>query len=143
MDTLYLVFKDRFSIRPWMLPNRFSCSMDGLFSPQANAHSNESLLTCQAHCAKRIKRDCAALFPSIFAGPTHGTVLNLPECRTYFLLPLFSFRGLPWRCDPQDPSIVTIKTVLDILQLFVFVLDPDRESLVKTPALDPQRQISL
>jgi hypothetical protein len=49
MDTLYLVFKDRFqsyeSIINWI---RFSCPTDDNSSPQAKRHSTELLFTCQA-----------------------------------------------------------------------------------------------
>ena len=51
MDTLYLVFKDRFQLIEsgfGCLPVRFRCLTDDFFSPQAKRHITESCLTCQA-----------------------------------------------------------------------------------------------
>jgi hypothetical protein len=52
MDTLYLVFKDRFQLLriqySWSL-NSFRCPIDDNFSPQAKRHLNELPLACQAH----------------------------------------------------------------------------------------------
>ena len=47
MDTLYLVFKDRFQYSLYL--NSFRCPIDDNFSPQAKRHLNELPLACQAH----------------------------------------------------------------------------------------------
>src|SRR6267143_7290404 len=102
MDTLYLVFKDRFSIQAWMYPNPSSCLTDELFSPQANAHSNQSPLPCQAlyikSALKRLRTTCAPNFrPNDFE---FGSIVRR-QPRSLVSSPLPDLGGLTWSRDPQ------------------------------------------
>src|SRR6266516_1943593 len=144
MDTLYLVFKDRFSIQAWMHPNPSSCLTDELFSPQANAHSNQSPLTCQALYTlirpQAVAHHLAANFrPNCFE---FGSIVRR-ESLSPASTPFPDLGRLTRSRNPQNASVVPVKAILHILQVIVFVFHSDGECLIIAAALDPQWQIPL
>ena len=124
-----------------MLAKALSCFTDGLFSSQANAHSNHWKSVCQAHSSQFNKSDKTT--------DSNGYQQRRESSDALLIWGVFGVRldlvslaaSLPWRFprsgDPQDAPVIAIKAVLGVVDFAVLALNSYGESLVGIPSFHP------